>query len=413
MTRKNHDEKHLSSWMRYLSMASGLASSSFVFLTGCAIGEGEPVQAIEEELQYNQVYVLENVFNGLCADVEGWSTDNGGNIFLWECHDGTNQQFVFEPVDGSWVQIRSVHSNKCLDVWGWSTEGGANIAQYDCHGGQNQQFSVSDVASGGVVRITSRLSGQALDAWGWGSGNGTNVAQWPVTGGDNQKFVARLLGSSAPPPPTPPPSTPSGGCNNVSNWGQVNATIVVGPGEVYDGNCQRYWAGPQVGDGSQSESQDPVFRLESGSVLRNVVIGSPAADGIHTYGNVTLENITWEDIGEDALTIKGSGTVTLNGGSARDGSDKVFQVNAASTFRISNFTATNAGKFIRQNGGTTFRTDIFIDRCDISDMNEAIFRTDSSSSTVTMTNTRYSNIGDSLFYGVNPNNISTSNNTEY
>jgi pectate lyase C len=144
-----------------------------------------------------------------------------------------------------------------------------------------------------------------------------------------------------------------------------------------------------------------------------VVIGSPAADGIHTYGNVTLENITWEDVGEDALTIKSSGTVVLNGGAAYNGSDKIFQINAASTFRVSNFTASNAGKFIRQNGGTTYRVDVFIDRCDISNMDEAIFRTDSSNSRVTMTNTRYSDIGDTLFLGVNSSNISTSNNTEY
>jgi pectate lyase C len=88
-------------------------------------------------------------------------------------------------------------------------------------------------------------------------------------------------------------------------------------------------------------------------------------------------------------------------------------VNAASTFRISNFEASNAGKFIRQNGDTTFKVDVVIDRCDISDMDEAIFRTDSSSSTVTMTNTRYSNIGDALFIGVAAGNITQSNNTEY
>jgi pectate lyase C len=193
----------------------------------------------------------------------------------------------------------------------------------------------------------------------------------------------------------------------------VNQTIVVRSGQTYDGGGKRFTAGAALGDGSQSESQDPVFRLESGARLVNVVLGSPAADGIHTYGDVTLENIVWEDIGEDALTIKESGTVVLNGGSATNGEDKVFQINAASTFRVSNFKATNAGKFIRQNGGTTFKVQVFIDRCDIARMDEAIFRTDSSTSTVSMTNTRYSAIGDALFIGVSAGNITTSNNTEY
>jgi pectate lyase C len=57
--------------------------------------------------------------------------------------------------------------------------------------------------------------------------------------------------------------------------------------------------------------------------------------------------------------------------------------------------------------------EVVIDRCDISSMDEAIFRTDSNSSTVTMTNTRYSDIGEALFIGVASGNITQSNNTEY
>ncbi len=197
------------------------------------------------------------------------------------------------------------------------------------------------------------------------------------------------------------------------NGGVVNATIVVRSGMTFDGGGKRYTAGPAVGDGSQDEGQDPMFRVEDGGKLMNVVIGAPAADGIHTYGDVTLNNIVWEDIGEDAMTIKESGTVTLDGGSASNGEDKVFQINAASTFNVSNFKASKAGKFIRQNGDTTFRVDVVIDKCDISNMDEAIFRTDSSSSTVKMTNTRYSNIGDALFVGVRAGNITQSGNTEY
>jgi pectate lyase C len=199
----------------------------------------------------------------------------------------------------------------------------------------------------------------------------------------------------------------------VGDGGTVHATIVVGAGETFDGQGKRYRAGEELGDGSQSEGQKPVFRLEDGAKLVNVVLGAPAADGIHTYGDVTLEKIVWEDIGEDALTIKKSGTVVLDGGSATLGDDKVFQINAASTFRVSNFSASHAGKFIRQNGGTSYKVEVIIDRCDISRMDEAIFRTDSDVSTVEMTNTRYSNIGDELFMGVDPDNITLSNNTAY
>lgn len=193
----------------------------------------------------------------------------------------------------------------------------------------------------------------------------------------------------------------------------VTSTIIVKAGTNFDGKGTRFIAGPSLGSGDQDEGQKPVFQLEDGATLSNVTLGSPAADGIHTYGDVTLENIVWEDIGEDAMTIKESGTVVLRGGSAVNGDDKVFQINAASTFRVSQFRAKNAGKFIRQNGGTTFEVKVFIEGCDISQMKEAIFRTDSSSSSVSMIDTRYSDIGKELFIGLSAGKITQKNNTMY
>lgn len=49
--------------------------------------------------------------------------------------------------------------------------------------------------------------------------------------------------------------------------------------------------------------------LEDGAALKNVVLGAPAADGIHTYGDACLSNIVWTDIGEDALTMKATRTM--------------------------------------------------------------------------------------------------------
>lgn len=195
--------------------------------------------------------------------------------------------------------------------------------------------------------------------------------------------------------------------------GRLEQTFVVRAGETFDGKGMRYTAGSALGDGSQDEDQQPMFQLEPGATLENVVLGGPAADGIHCLGDATLRNIVWEDIGEDALTIKGEGTVKLDGGSAKNGDDKVFQINAASRFEVSNFKASNAGKFIRQNGGTDFKVEVVIDSCDISNMDEAIFRTDSKTSTIEMKNTRYSKIGDELFVGVSAGNITQMNNTEY
>jgi pectate lyase C len=51
------------------------------------------------------------------------------------------------------------------------------------------------------------------------------------------------------------------------------------------------------------------------------------------------------------------------------------------------------GKFLRQNGGTTFKITVNADRCDISNMSEGVFRTDSSSSVAKLTNSRLHNSG--------------------
>jgi Pectate lyase/Stigma-specific protein, Stig1 len=263
--------------------------------------------------------------------------------------------------------------------------------QQECNGGECECTGDLDLCSNACVN--TQTDEQNCGSCGKACSAGQTCESGSCTGGD---------------------STPITACSSITDFGVVSATIVVGNGQTYDGKCKRYRADPNtLGDGSQDEGQKPVFIVEGGGKLINVVLGAPAADGIHTKGNVTLENITWEDIGEDAMTIKESGTVVLNGGSAKNGDDKVFQINAASTFRVSNFKAQNAGKFIRQNGDTTFKTQVFIDKCDISDMDESIFRTDSSTSTVSMTNTRYHNIGDALFLGVAAGNITQSNNTQY
>lgn len=333
------------------------------------------------------LYKIINRHTGQALEVYNWSTNNGGNVVQWHDLGGDNQLWRFVSVGNGYYQIINAHSGLALEVFEWSTADGGNIVQWQNLDGHNQHWRLED--SGGYVQLKNRHSNKVVEVYEWSQAPGANVVQWTDHDGANQQWT--LVNVS------PSPIT-------------VHSTIVVGPGQVFDGQGRVYIAGPSLGDGSQSENQKPVFRLENGSTLKNVVIGIPAADGIHTYGNVTLNNIVWLDVGEDALTIKSSGTVTLNGGAAYHAADKVFQINAASTFNLSNFVAIDGGKLIRQNGGTTFQVNVFIDRCHIRDMKEAIFRTDSSSSNVTMTNTRYWNVG-VKWYGVQ--HVTEYNNMNY
>lgn len=279
---------------------------------------------------------------------------------------------------------------KALENLEDSCGGDETLAELACDSGHESDYCVC-VGTGGPVGGTGgdgAGGGSGGDTSGGGSsGSGGSSGGTAGTGGDDGIGGAPAIG----------PAT----CGCLTSAGEaptVNSTIVVAAGTTYDGGCKTFRANPDtLGDGDQSENQLPVFRVEDGATLKNVILNASAADGVHTYGDVNLQNIRWIDIGEDAMTVKESGTVNLNCGYAANGADKVFQVNAASTVNISNFTAKTAGKFMRQNGSTTFKVTVVIDHSDISDMDECIFRTDSSTSHVTLKNSRYSGIGDGLF----------------
>ncbi|HSS01438.1 MAG TPA: pectate lyase [Kofleriaceae bacterium] len=196
------------------------------------------------------------------------------------------------------------------------------------------------------------------------------------------------------PPPTPPPGSGITGSSCGTNGAEtvVHETIRVTSG-TFDGGCRRFTAGTELGTGDQDEGQDPVFRVENGATLRNVVIGANGADGIHVHNGGTIDNVRWLDVGEDALTVKTAGTVTIRNITGINADDKFFQINAASTVNVSNCIIRNAGKALRQNGGTTFRINVTFDRCDLNTMDEGIFRTDSSSSTARITNSRVHDAG--------------------
>jgi pectate lyase C len=168
----------------------------------------------------------------------------------------------------------------------------------------------------------------------------------------------------------------------------LSSTLVVDGGTL-DGGCRTYT--PTWGDCGQAEGQDPVIRVNSGT-LQNVIVGQ-RGDGIHIYGSATVRNINWPNICEDALTIKASApSVNISNVSARDGEDKVFQANAPTTTTVSNAIIANASKAVRENGGKCYPITWTFRDSSISNMSEAVFRSDCAQSRFALINVQLSGV---------------------
>lgn len=149
----------------------------------------------------------------------------------------------------------------------------------------------------------------------------------------------------------------------------VDKTIVVPPGAVFDGSNKTYKPGSGLGDGSQDESQAPVFVLTPGSSLTNTIIGKPGAEGVHMMGDNLLDNVHWPDVGEDAASVRSyfpGGKIEIYNGTAYNADDKVFQFNTTCDVYFKNFEASKMGKFVRQNGGATFPITFTVENVKVS-----------------------------------------------
>uniref|UniRef100_A0A915DN65 Probable pectate lyase F n=1 Tax=Ditylenchus dipsaci TaxID=166011 RepID=A0A915DN65_9BILA len=106
--------------------------------------------------------------------------------------------------------------------------------------------------------------------------------------------------------------------------------------QVFDCKLTRYIPNPTtLGDGSQKEKQ----RL-SGT--------EGSADGVHCMGyGCTLDNVWFEDVGEDAITLMVGLFYNINNCGARNAVDKMIQFDGKGTAKITNFYADTFARFAR------------------------------------------------------------------
>ncbi|MFD9035274.1 pectate lyase [Streptomyces sp. NPDC059567] len=165
------------------------------------------------------------------------------------------------------------------------------------------------------------------------------------------------------------PASAAGAWPKAKGDKPVTSTIEVTG--TYDGKLQRFYGSGALGGDGQDEGQAPLFKLKDGAVLKNVVLGSPAADGIHCMGSCTIQNVWWEDVGEDAATFKGTSAdsvYSVYGGGARKASDKVFQFNGAGKLVVTKFQVSEFGKLVRTCGNCSkqYRRSVIVNDVDVT-----------------------------------------------
>ncbi|QRV83213.1 pectate lyase [Ceratobasidium sp. AG-Ba] len=121
---------------------------------------------------------------------------------------------------------------------------------------------------------------------------------------------------------------------------------------TFDGGNVRFDRGSGDCSGqAEGGDADAVFLVQSGGTVQNVVIGANQAEGIHCLGPCNFYNFWFEDVCEDAITIKQtSGQSNIIGGGAKAASDKVVQHNGGGTVKIDSYCVQTFGKLYRSCG---------------------------------------------------------------
>ncbi|KAJ1566657.1 hypothetical protein HK096_000786, partial [Nowakowskiella sp. JEL0078] len=147
-----------------------------------------------------------------------------------------------------------------------------------------------------------------------------------------------------------------------------DAPFLVANNTVFDGKERnggklvRYDRGPGLrayyGDNCLSVEpgeESIVFALYNGATLRNVIIGKEVGDAVYCYGDCTIENVYWEQVCEDGLSIKYAGAspkVVVKNSMFNGHTDKAIQHNSGGSVTVSNVDVwySGSGKFYRSCG---------------------------------------------------------------
>lgn len=331
---------------------------AFALLTTVAVAR--VTFAASDPVDTTSWYTLTSRKSGLALEAQG--TSAGSGLTQAAATGATSQQFRFAAGSGGAYRLVNRASGLAVTV-----PSGTTVTQAADTGAGNQLWKTvvqSDyvrlaTTSGAVLQVTgaSTKAGAAIQT---GTDGKSYHQQWEIkrvgaaTGGTTPSATPSASATPKPSASATATAAPAPAAGSFAKWptaaGQQKVTATIKISGTRDLGMVRYYG---LSAGGQSESQPPMFQLEDGAVLKNVILGTGAGDGVHCLGTCTLENVWWEDVEEDAATFKGtsaSQTMTVNGGGARSATDKTFQHNGPGTFVIKNFQLQDFGKLYRSCG---------------------------------------------------------------
>jgi hypothetical protein len=273
--------------------------------------------------------------NGAAGDVGTAGTAGGGN-------PGAAGTFASAGTNGS-----------AGTIGGAGTTGTTGAAGTTASAGSNGRGGTT--ASAGTSGAAGTAGGRAGSAGVAGRGGTTGVAGTNAAAGRGGTSGAAGRGGTTGSGGTT--GAGGGASSNLCAWptamGSQSVSSTISVTGMYDGGMKRFIGAGALGGSGQNEGQGALFEIQNGGTLQNVIIGSPAADGVHCRGSCTIRNVWWEDVGEDAATLQGSSSsqmMTIENSGAKGATDKILQHNGPGTMIVRNFCAQDFGKLYRSCG---------------------------------------------------------------
>ena len=149
-------------------------------------------------------------------------------------------------------------------------------------------------------------------------------------------------------------SLPNGSWPNSAGSVLYSEPYVIKAGEIFDGKMKTYERSNVKCTSGEGQIDSAVFSVEAGGTLKNAIIGKNQKEGVRCDNHdCTIENVWWNEVCEDALTIKGgsaSSVTTVTNCGARNARDKVVQHDGYGTVKIKGFFAQIFSKLYRSCG---------------------------------------------------------------